>query len=287
LLAQAEKIVADDKSPRAYARLVPERSDDLAWENDKVIHRIYGPALRAGDEASGIDVWVKNVKRPVLGKWYADDLAGRQSYHENHGEGYDGYKVGESTGIGGTGIWHNGQFVHADVYDKAKIYFTTPDVADFEAWYTYPPIDGQTYYETRRIKLRMGERLNEITARFTLDAEGKKPAANLEVAFGLISQTPKREVELKPDEGIVAIWDLLEPGDSPFGIGALVPAGAKMSTQPHTSTDPKADTTFAILRTDANGEVKYRVGSAWSGDGEIKSKDAWLDYLRKQQPTKE
>ncbi|MGH8046472.1 MAG: glycoside hydrolase family 88 protein, partial [Chthoniobacterales bacterium] len=281
LLAEAEKLVAADKTPRAYARLVPERSDDLAWENDKVIHRIYGPALREGDEASGIDVWVKNVARPILSQWYADDIAGRQSYHENHGEGYDGYKVGDSTGVGGTGIWHDGRFVHADVYDKAKIFFTKPDVAEFEASYTYPPIDGKTYYETRTVMLRMGERLNEITARFTLDAEGKKPAANLEVAIGLVAQTAKREIELSPDAGIVAIWDVLEPGDSPFGIGALVAPGAKMLTQPHTSTDPKADTAFAILHTDANGEVKYRIGSAWTGDGEIKSKDAWLDYLKK------
>jgi len=38
------------------ACLVPERMDDLAWENDKVAHRIYGPAVRASLESSGIDV---------------------------------------------------------------------------------------------------------------------------------------------------------------------------------------------------------------------------------------
>jgi hypothetical protein len=29
----------------AYARLVPERLDDIAWENDRIAHRMYGYAL--------------------------------------------------------------------------------------------------------------------------------------------------------------------------------------------------------------------------------------------------
>ena len=30
---------------KAFARYVPERLDDFAWENDKIAHRTYGPAL--------------------------------------------------------------------------------------------------------------------------------------------------------------------------------------------------------------------------------------------------
>ncbi|MEY3896376.1 MAG: hypothetical protein RLZZ214_1896, partial [Verrucomicrobiota bacterium] len=47
--------------PRAFARFVPERSDDFAWENDLVAFRTYGPALRPGPENSGIDCWFKRV----------------------------------------------------------------------------------------------------------------------------------------------------------------------------------------------------------------------------------
>jgi len=35
---------------RVFARYVPERLDDFAWENDKLAHRTYGPALAAPDE---------------------------------------------------------------------------------------------------------------------------------------------------------------------------------------------------------------------------------------------
>ncbi len=30
---------------RVYGRFVRERFDDFAWENDRVAHRVYGPAL--------------------------------------------------------------------------------------------------------------------------------------------------------------------------------------------------------------------------------------------------
>ena len=29
----------------AFARYIPERFDDFAWENDRIAHRIYGPGL--------------------------------------------------------------------------------------------------------------------------------------------------------------------------------------------------------------------------------------------------
>ena len=56
---------------QAYARYIPERLDDFAWENDKIGHRTYGPALAAMAEpgsgkevlvTSGLDIWCKRVK---------------------------------------------------------------------------------------------------------------------------------------------------------------------------------------------------------------------------------
>src|SRR3982750_2054316 len=33
------------EAPCVYARFVPERLDDMAWENDRIAHRAYGAAL--------------------------------------------------------------------------------------------------------------------------------------------------------------------------------------------------------------------------------------------------
>ena len=44
-----------------FARFVPEHSDYVAWENDIVAFRVYGPALRNGKEDSGVDCWLKQM----------------------------------------------------------------------------------------------------------------------------------------------------------------------------------------------------------------------------------
>ena len=97
------------KLPACTRALVPERYDDIAWENDRIAHRMYGPALNspaAGGErlrGSGIDVWAKRVKYPIIDRWYAK---GHDQFHKDEeGEGLDLYSIGGSRGAGGTGIW--------------------------------------------------------------------------------------------------------------------------------------------------------------------------------------
>lgn len=49
--------------PIAQAKYIPQRMDDIAWENDRIAHRIYCPALAVKKPTgSGIDVWVKLVR---------------------------------------------------------------------------------------------------------------------------------------------------------------------------------------------------------------------------------
>lgn len=57
-----------------YARFVPERTDDFAWENDRVAFRTYGPEAQRlveerkpnGTLSSGIDLWLKKVTYPII-----------------------------------------------------------------------------------------------------------------------------------------------------------------------------------------------------------------------------
>jgi hypothetical protein len=69
---------------KTFARHVPERLDDFAWENDRLAHRIYGPGLdtpaagRSRMISSGIDVWTKRVRYPIVDRWY---LKGHDAYH--------------------------------------------------------------------------------------------------------------------------------------------------------------------------------------------------------------
>lgn len=282
-LAQAEAI-AEMRQPQAYARLVPERKDDLAWENDKVAFRIYGPALRSGPEDSGIDVWCKRVSTPILDKWYRLDLNSKQSYHKDHGEGYDGYKVGDSRGCGGLALWVDGKMVISDTYKLARVFWKAADVAEFEAVYEFPAIKGKKYYEIRRYTLHMGDRLTRIRSKIATSPGGGRNQANnglagVDVVVGLFAQSAKPEYVFAPDKSSMAIWEPLD--GVALGTGVVFEKGAvhEMKTLPHQG-EPKGHThALAWLKTDAKGEVTYASGFAWAKDGDIKTLAEWQAYL--------
>ena len=125
-----------------HGRQFPERLDDLAWENDRCAYRCYGPALqRTGERAFGIDVWLKSTPEPVVEARYqmetgngplieeakkispeaADSLYRLISYHYDHGDGLDCYKVGPSLGCGAPALMRGDTLLFPRCYDSYKI----------------------------------------------------------------------------------------------------------------------------------------------------------------------
>ncbi len=288
LLAKAEALLERQAgTPRAYARLVPERLDDLAWENDKVAFRIYGPALRAAPEDSGIDAWFKKVHYPVLDKWYGMATGKAQlSYHVDRGEGYDGYHVGDSRGAGGLGLWVDGKLITSDTYLEGDVRWTAPDVAEFSNVYVYPfTIGGKPVYEHRVSRLRLGERMTSISSFFshsrTLDQAEPITDLPYEVAIGLVTQDAARaNLVLDPAHGLIAVTEPL--GGNALGTGVLIDPARVVRTERLAATDPDAKHAHALVltRVDAAGYVRYRSGFAWGGDGDITTAPQWLSYLR-------
>ena len=109
-------VVSNEERPISkeicYARFVPERTDDYAWENDKVAFRVYGPTAqkmfekgdKAGTLSSGVDAWLKRVEYPIINKWYKKTTDKTGSYHEDTGEGLDNFHVGISRGVRGIDV---------------------------------------------------------------------------------------------------------------------------------------------------------------------------------------
>ena len=58
---------------KACGKCYPERMDDMAWENDLVAFRAYGPALQAkGERGFGYDLFTKrDTSEPILEGMYA------------------------------------------------------------------------------------------------------------------------------------------------------------------------------------------------------------------------
>jgi hypothetical protein len=129
-----------------------------------VAFRIYGPALKPVDGPSnGIDAWYKRTNELIIDKWYKIDLAGKGSYHEDHGEGLDDYKVGRALGAGGMApfvndtLWLNENFASQELLDNGPIRSTV------KLTYNKLKVDDKEYGETRTISLDAGSQLNKIT----------------------------------------------------------------------------------------------------------------------------
>lgn len=264
--------------PRAFARFVPDRKDDFAWENDLVAFRTYGPALRPGPENSGIDCWFKRVPYPIMDKWYIEDRTrlpyGKipKPYHDDQGEGYDIYKVGDTRGCGGISAWADGQLYNSDTFVAHRMIENTPERVSFELDYA-SDFKGKALRETKRITLEMGQRLFESYSRFTLDG---KPAANLDVAIGLNIQGTNPVESHLAKQGILAVWE----GIDGYGVGSGVvidPARVfKMQSYKDSAGQTQA---LCLARTDAEGGIRWFSGFGWEGQGEITTQAKWEAYL--------
>ncbi|MCP5549035.1 MAG: glycoside hydrolase family 88 protein [Akkermansiaceae bacterium] len=265
--------------PRVRARYVPERADDFAWENDWFGFRAYGPALRDGAEDGGFDAWLKRVPWPVMDKWYIEDVTklpyGRiaKSYHEDHGEGYDAYKVGDSRGCGGISLWVDGKLHNSETYVGHRMIEETPERAVFELDYA-SKLGGRTVRETKRFTVLLGERLFQCESRFSIDGK----SGPLQVAIGLKPQSETPRNSFGEKSGAMALWETLD--GLGLGQGIVLDPAAVVKMMDHSDAAGQKQA-LCIAKTDDKGYIRWFSGFAWEGRGDIKTADAWNAYLGK------
>jgi unsaturated rhamnogalacturonyl hydrolase len=261
-------------TPRVFARFVPEREDDFAWENDLIAFRAYGPALRGMGVDSGFDAWLKRVPWPILDKWYIEDVTklryGKvaKSYHSDQGEGYDAYKVGESRGCGGISLWIDDKLHPSGTFTAHRIVEHTPERAVIELDYA-STLDGKAVRETKRITVLMGQRLFQCESCFTIDGK----AGAMDVAIGLKPQTKPAKPVFSPKTGTMLLWETLDGLGLGTGIVIDPASVTKMSTA--------AGQALCLARTDDTGSIRWFAGYGWEGQGEISSAEEWKTYLEK------
>ncbi|RYX85509.1 DUF4861 domain-containing protein [bacterium] len=267
-------VQAQDQTPSTFARFVPERADDFAWENDLTAFRVYGPAIKVKSnegENSGIDCWLKRVPYPIINKWYAGEPKGI-SYHKDNGEGYDAYSVGSSRGCGGLAIWKNGKMLLSGPYKTSKVIESTPQKTVFELTYDYD-VDGDNIHEVKRITIELGKRLFDVQATFTKD---NKPVA-LDIAIGVTTHDGKAATTLNLKGGWMACWEKIDG----FGLGTGVAIAPQKVVEMYEIKSPKKSESHAVLitKTDDAGQVNYRAGYGWEKAGVIKTTEDWQAFL--------
>jgi hypothetical protein len=182
---------------------------------------MYGPALeRTGEICSGIDVWAKRTRKPVIERWYY--LA---DYHKDHGEGLDFYKVGPSRGCGGTGIWRGNRLHVAKNFVTWSILENGPERVVFELGYAPYDAAGVAVRESRKIMLEAGSNLNRIETRF----EWEGGPDELEARVGIVKHDGGG-LQYAADGTWLACWEPEPGGGSFLGCGVVVPGGAQART---------------------------------------------------------
>jgi rhamnogalacturonyl hydrolase YesR len=251
-----------------FARYVPERMDDIAWENDRIAHRIYGPALQHNPKehsSSGIDVWVKSVRYPVINEWYQS-----RKYHLNRGTGLDFYEVGLSRGDGGLGIWDGGKlFCSADWVDH-KILDLGPNQCGFTISYAPWEANGRKVWERRTMTLRAGSNLTRIESSLDSDAPG-----DLTVAIGLAKRDGEGGKLLEDKSaGVMSYWQPPER-DGTIGVGVLVDPAMFVGFE------QDALNYLLLIRVTPGKPFVYYSGACWDKGLDFHSAEEWETYLRK------
>jgi pectinesterase len=251
------------------ARFVEPRQD-IAWENDRIAFRVYGPAL-AAEVDNGIDVWTKRVRSLIVKKWYeGEEKTPKIVYHEDHGEGADFFNVGRSLGCGGVGVWSNGKLLQPGVFSSYKIISTGPIRASFELTYDKWSINGERLKETVRISLDAGQNLNTIALVFG----GAKSGEPLRLAGGLVKR-PNTTLYRNTQEGWMSLWGLTndEVQNGFLGTGIIF-------SRPDFTTMTEDSAQYLILGKTAVGSTfTYYAGAGWTRSGDFTSEEDWKNYL--------
>jgi hypothetical protein len=262
-----------------YARFVPERTDDITWENDIVAFRTYGPEAQrlveegkeGGTLSSGIDLWLKKVKYSIINEWYSNNLKSPGYYHIDRGEGYDPYHVGKSRGTGGTGIWLNDSLHVSKNFVNYRVITTGPLRAIFELDYNTWSKFGVK--ETKRISLDLGSNFTKFEN--SISSEIKIP----NYTVGITLHKEKGNVNLNKSKGFFRHWEPID--DSFVGEGIIIEKSVFKEALNHHSSIPD-QSQILILTEPKKNKLIYYVGFTWSKSGKIQSIEDWDKKLELQ-----
>ncbi|MDD4970638.1 MAG: DUF4861 family protein [Paludibacter sp.] len=210
--------------PKTFARFVPERKDDFAWENEIAAYRMYGPALANENPSNGVDFWAKSTDKLVVDQRYKDDIYNEISYHIDHGQGLDFYKVGHTLGCGGIAPYANGKLWVGDHFSSYKVIEVGSLRTIFKLGYDSVKVGNTIYKEELTITVTAGSMMNKGIVKLT------GPAQNMELAAGIYLHDEKGALKQNIANGTTAYAeDAFSDAKVPSGrnyVGIYIPVKA-------------------------------------------------------------
>jgi hypothetical protein len=249
---------------KTFARYVPERLDDFAWENDKIAFRTYGKSLEGtkGD-AFGLDVWVKRTNKLIIDTRYKHG-----DYHNDLGDGLDYYHVGKTLGAGNIAPFVKNEIIYSANYHRWKVLdngpIRTSFVLEYDAW----KVNSVNVTATKKITLDAGSQMNKIE--ITYHFEGRD---SLDVAIGIIKRPEGGVMMLDEQQGISAYWEPTHGKNGTTGVATVVNTPVKKINV----TDEQI---LMITKVAKNTPFTYYQGAAWDKANVIINASQWFGYIQ-------
>lgn len=293
--ATATYTVLASDTLRSYSRLTggrvyPERADDIAWENELVGFRAYGPATQAkGEKAFGYDIFFKHpTTDQILEALYgpetdpatwqkadslrridpalADEFVNSISYHIDHGLGMDCYAVGPTLGDGVAAIVESDSLCFPWCYEKAEVLDNGP--LRFTVKMQFAPVaigSDSAVVEHRIISLDAGSHLNYCKVWYDGLSEAKR------IATGF----PRRddsEAVMDKANGLIAYSDPTQgPDNGKALLGVVLPGGAD-------SVAEASGHILAYTTVSPSDTLGYYWGFAWD-KADVENMAEWNNLL--------
>jgi len=255
---------------KTFGRFVPERKDDFAWENDRVAFRMYGPALANENPSNGVDIWMKKTENLIIDKWYNDDLNNKKSYHVDHGEGLDCYKVGHALGCGGIApfvndtLWIGNHYITQTVLDNGPLRTT------FVLTYNNLPVRKEMWSKEIVVSLDAGSQLNKGVVSF----DGN--FTDIKVAAGIFLHNDPGNIKTDIVAGFNAFGEIAtSDAGVPAGriyVATVIPGGKMMGSL------KQQNHILAVAPYKKGEKFTYYFGGGWSQWG-FPTDEAWFDYV--------
>lgn len=288
---------------KACGKLYPERYDDLAWENDLVGFRAYGPSLqKKGERGFGYDLFTKRgTTAPVLEKLYATETdpkcwekfrelkktdkeaanawLKKICYHYDKGFGMDCYAVGPTLGAGAAALIDEGKIVYPWCYKICELLDNGP--LRFTARLVFTPLNvqGNEVIETRTITLDAGSHLNRTVISY------KNLKKETPIVTGIVLHKNSDLIAKDTEKGIIAYQDpTTGPDQGEIFLGHAFPQAIEDTKVVYFSEEEMKE------RNNARGHVlaqstyipgsdfTYYWGFGWSRS-DIKDFETWNAYM--------
>lgn len=248
---------------KAYARYVPERKDDFAWENDKAAFRAYGKALEGtSEDAQGFDFWAKRTDELIINDWYKTG-----DYHKDHGKGLDYYSVGQTLGVGDLAFYFGDKVQYSKHYRQFEVLDNGPLRTTFKLIFEPEDIAGNRIAIEKTISLDAGSQFNKIDVVVTADR-----ATTIPVVVGIAKRKEESPIfQWDAKKGTFAYWEPAHD-DNITGTGLVLPKGATKLAD--------AEKQFLFkLNVKNKTAFQYYAGAAFNKAGRIQSAAAWNQHL--------